>query len=46
MMIMRSGMAAESTLSDDPEHNQKVIQEMVPFFLYGIMGSPGKMNSE
>lgn len=46
MMIMRSGMAAESTFSDDPEHNQKVIQEMIPFFLYGIMSKPGKMNSE
>ncbi|MFC1993148.1 TetR/AcrR family transcriptional regulator [Chloroflexota bacterium] len=39
-LIVRSGMAAESILSEDPEHNQKMIQELTPFFLYGIMGKP------
>lgn len=38
--IVRSGMAAESILSEDPEHNRKMIQELVPLFLYGIMGKP------
>ena len=40
MLIVRSGMAAESILSEDPEHNRKMIQEMAPLFLYGIMGKP------
>jgi len=39
-LIVRSGMAAESTLSEDPEHNRKMIQELAPLFLYGIMGKP------
>ena len=39
--IVRSGMAAESILSEDPEHNRKMMQELVPIFLYGIMGKPG-----
>ena len=38
--IVRSGMAAESILSEDPEHNRKMIQELAPLFLYGIMGKP------
>ncbi|MFC1914143.1 TetR/AcrR family transcriptional regulator [Chloroflexota bacterium] len=40
MLIVRSGMAAESTLSEDPEHNRKMMQELAPLFLYGIMGKP------
>ncbi len=39
-LIVRSGMAAESILSEDPEHNRKMIQELTPLFLYGIMGKP------
>ena len=42
MLIVRSGMAAESVLSEDPEQNRKMMQELAPFFLYGIMGKPGK----
>ena len=38
MLIVRSGMAAESILSEDPEHNRKMMQELAPLFLYGIMG--------
>jgi AcrR family transcriptional regulator len=40
MLIVRSGMAAESVLSEDPEHNRKMMQELAPLFLYGIMGKP------
>jgi AcrR family transcriptional regulator len=40
MLIVRSGMAAESVLSEDSEHNRKVMQELTPLFLYGIMGKP------
>ena len=40
MLIVRSGMAAESILSEDPGHNRKMIQELTPLFLYGIMGKP------
>jgi AcrR family transcriptional regulator len=40
MLIVRSGMAAESVLSEDPEQNRKVMQELTPPFLYGIMGKP------
>ncbi|MFC1931459.1 TetR/AcrR family transcriptional regulator [Chloroflexota bacterium] len=39
-LIVRSGMAAESTLSEDPEHNRKMMQELAPIFLYGILGKP------
>jgi len=40
MLIVRSGMASESVLSEDPEHNRKMMQELAPLFLYGIMGKP------
>ncbi len=40
MLIVRSGMATESILSEDPEHNRKMMQELAPLFLYGIMGKP------
>ena len=40
ILIVRSGMAAESILSEDPEHNRKVMQELTPLFLYGTMGKP------
>lgn len=40
MMIIRSGMATESILSEDPEHNRKMMQELAPLFLYGLMGRP------
>jgi len=39
-LIFRSGMAAESILSEDPEYNRKLMQELAPLFLYGIMGKP------
>ena len=42
MLIIRSGMAAESILSEDPEHNRKLMQELTPLFLYGILGKPDK----
>ena len=42
MLIVRSGMAAESILSEDPEHNRKLMQELTPLFLYGILGKPDK----
>ena len=38
--IVRSGMAAASSLSEDPEHNRKWLQELMPIFLYGILGKP------
>ncbi len=41
-LIVRSGMAAESSLSEDPEHNRKWLQELTPLFLYGRLGKPGK----
>jgi AcrR family transcriptional regulator len=39
-LIVRSGMAAESILSENPEYNRKMMQELAPLFLYGIMGEP------
>jgi hypothetical protein len=42
ILIVRSGMAAESILSEDPEQNRKMMQELTPLFLYGILGKPGK----
>jgi len=38
--IVRRGMAAASSLSEDPEHNRKMMQELAPLFLYGILGKP------
>ena len=38
--IIRRGMAAESSLSEDAEYNRKMMQELTPLFLYGIMGQP------
>ena len=40
--LVRKGMAAASSLSEDPEHNRKWLQELMPIFLYGILGKPGK----
>lgn len=40
--IMRKGMAAESSLSKDPERNLKLLQELIPLYLYGILGKPEK----
>jgi AcrR family transcriptional regulator len=42
LLIVRSGMATESVLTEDPEHNRRVMQELAPLFLYGIMGRPAK----
>ncbi len=39
--IMRKGTAAESSLSEDTEHNRKLLQELTPLYLYGILGRPG-----
>lgn len=39
--IVRKGMAAASSLSANPEHNRKLLQELMPVFLYGILGTPG-----
>ncbi len=39
-LIVRSGMATESILSEDPEQNRKMMQELAPLFLYGIIGKP------
>ncbi len=38
--IIRRGMAAKSSLTEDPEHNRRLLQELIPIFLYGIMGKP------
>jgi AcrR family transcriptional regulator len=40
--IIRKGMATESSLSEDPEYNRKLLQEVIPLYLYGILGKPGK----
>ncbi|MFC1917873.1 TetR/AcrR family transcriptional regulator [Chloroflexota bacterium] len=40
--IIRKGMAAESSLSEDPEKNRELLQELIPPYLYGILGKPGK----
>jgi len=40
--ITRKGMVAESSLYEDPEYNRKMMQELIPLYLYGIMGKPGK----
>jgi len=42
MMIIRSGMAAESVLTEDPEQNRRVLEDLTPLLLYGIMGRPGR----
>jgi TetR/AcrR family transcriptional regulator, cholesterol catabolism regulator len=37
-LIVRSGMAAESIFSEDSAQNIKIMQELMPLFLYGLMG--------
>ncbi|MFC1899695.1 TetR/AcrR family transcriptional regulator [Chloroflexota bacterium] len=39
--IIRDGMAAESTLSADPERDAELFRELLPLFLYGILGKHG-----
>jgi len=39
-LIVRSGIAAESILSENPEYNRKLMQELISLFLYGILGKP------
>ncbi len=31
----------EASLSEHPEHKRKLMQELTPLFLYGILGKPG-----
>ncbi len=38
--IISRGIAAD--LSEDPEHNRKLMQELTPLVLYGILGKPVK----
>jgi len=38
--ILRGGMAAKSSLTEDPEHNRRLLQELIPIFLYGLLGKP------
>ena len=40
--ITRRGMVADSSLSEETEHNRKLLQELIPLYLYGILGKPGK----
>ncbi|MFC1986384.1 TetR/AcrR family transcriptional regulator [Chloroflexota bacterium] len=40
--ITRRGMVVESSLSEDPERNRKLLEELIPLYLYGIMGKPRK----
>ena len=40
--IVGRGVAAESILSEDPERNLKLLRELWPLYLYGILGKPGK----
>ncbi len=40
--IIRKGMAAESSLSKGPERNLKLLRELIPLYLYGILGKPEK----
>ncbi|MFC1929520.1 TetR/AcrR family transcriptional regulator [Chloroflexota bacterium] len=46
MLIVRSGMSTESVLSEDPELNRQLMQELTPLFLYGIMGKPEKYRNK
>jgi AcrR family transcriptional regulator len=38
--IVRRGMAAGASLSEDPEYNRKLMQKLIPIFLYGLLGKP------
>ncbi|MFC1991923.1 TetR/AcrR family transcriptional regulator [Chloroflexota bacterium] len=40
--IIRKGVAADSALSEDSESNLKLLQELIPLYLYGILGKPEK----
>ena len=36
--IIRRGMAAGPGMSENPEDNRKMLQEITPLFLYGLLG--------
>ena len=40
--IMRKGIAVESLLSGDSEHNLKLLKELIPLYLYGILGKSAR----
>ncbi|MDD4876725.1 MAG: TetR/AcrR family transcriptional regulator [Dehalococcoidales bacterium] len=40
--IIRKGIAGRSILSEDPERNRNLMHDLMPLFIYGIVGNPGK----
>jgi AcrR family transcriptional regulator len=44
--IIRRGLQAEAELATDPEYTSKLLQELTPIFLYGIMGRQERKESE
>jgi len=40
--IMRKGITAEFALSENPEQNLKLLQDMIPLYLYGVLGKHEK----
>ena len=40
--IMRKGIAVESLLSGDSEHNLKLLKELIPLYLYGILSKSAR----
>ncbi len=44
--IIRRGLQAEAEMTTDPEYTSKLLRELTPIFLYGIMGKQERKENE
>jgi hypothetical protein len=44
--IIRRGLQAEAELATDPEYTSKLLRELTPIFLHGIMGKQERKENE
>ena len=44
--IIRRGLQAEAEMTTDPEYTSKLLRELTPVFLYGIMGRQERKENE
>lgn len=44
--IIRRGLQAEAEMTTDPEYTSKLLSELMPIFLYGIMGRQERKENE
>lgn len=44
--IIRRGMMAEPGINEDPVYFRKVLEEITPLYLYGLLGKPGNEQAQ